>query len=77
MPEGALPECVHVTLTDAWLVNLQRFVDAVGDRVQVLQICDDLGTQESLFLSVRMFRELMSACAGLGTVARPRRRVAR
>jgi uroporphyrinogen decarboxylase len=56
------PDYVHAlydTLTDAWLVNLQRFVDAVGDRVQVLQICDDLGTQESLFLSVRMFRELM------------------
>ncbi len=56
------PDYVHAlyeTLTDAWLVNLQRFVDAVGDRVDVLQICDDLGTQESLFLSVRMFRELM------------------
>jgi uroporphyrinogen decarboxylase len=56
------PDYVHALyekLTDAWLVNLQRFVDAVGDRVQVLQICDDLGTQESLFLSVRMFRELM------------------
>lgn len=56
------PDYVHAlyeTLTDAWLINLQRFVDATGDRVQVLQICDDLGTQESLFLSVRMFRELM------------------
>lgn len=56
------PDYVHALyekLTDAWLINLQRFVDAVGDRVQIVQICDDLGTQESLFLSVRMFRELM------------------
>lgn len=56
------PDYVHglyEKLVDAWLVNLQRFMDAVGDRIQVLQICDDLGTQESLFLSVRMFRELV------------------
>lgn len=56
------PDYVHglyERLTDAWLINLQRFADAVGDRVQVVQICDDLGTQESLFLSVKMFRELM------------------
>jgi uroporphyrinogen decarboxylase len=44
-------------LASAWLQNLQRFVDAVGDRVQVLQICDDFGTQQSLFISVKMFRE--------------------
>jgi len=50
---------LYEKLVDAWLINLQRFVEAVGDRVQVLQICDDLGTQESLFLSVRMFRELV------------------
>ena len=44
-------------LVTAWLDNLQRFVQAVGDRVQVLQICDDFGTQQSLFISVKMFRE--------------------
>ena len=54
------PEYVDALLTrivDAWLENLRRFVDAVGDRVQVLQFNDDLGTQEAPFLSVRMFRE--------------------
>ena len=54
------PEYVDALLTrivDAWLENLRRFADAVGDRVQILQFNDDLGTQEAPFLSVRMFRE--------------------
>lgn len=44
-------------LTDVWLENLRRFADAVGDRVQIIQFCDDFGTQNSPFISVKMFRE--------------------
>lgn len=44
-------------VTDTWLENLAAFRDAVEDRIQVLQIADDLGTQQSLFLSVDMFRD--------------------
>lgn len=44
-------------LTEAWLENLRRFHAAVGDRVQIVQFNDDLGTQEAPFLSLRMFRE--------------------
>lgn len=44
-------------LVTVWLENLRRFVDAVGNRVQILQICDDFGTQQSPFLSTRMFRD--------------------
>ena len=44
-------------ITDAWLENLGRFADAVGDRVQILQFNDDLGTQDAPFLSPAMFRE--------------------
>lgn len=44
-------------ITDAWLENLRAFHAAVGDRVQVVQICDDFGTQHAPFLSVTMFRE--------------------
>jgi len=54
------PEYVDALLTrivDAWLENLRRFAEAVGDRVQILQFNDDLGTQDAPFLSVRMFRE--------------------
>ena len=44
-------------LVEAWLENLKRFTHAVGNRVQIVQICDDFGTQNSPFLSVQMFRE--------------------
>lgn len=43
-------------LVEAWLENLRRFADAVGNRVQILQFCDDFGTQQSLFISLDMFR---------------------
>ena len=43
-------------LVTAWLENLRRLVQAVGNRVQVLQICDDFGTQQAPFISVAMFR---------------------
>jgi uroporphyrinogen decarboxylase len=46
-------------LTDAWLENLEALHGAVGDRIQILQIADDFGTQAGPFLSVRAFRELL------------------
>jgi len=59
---GSEPEYVeelYAELVDAWLDNLKAFHAAVGDRVQVLQICDDFGTQHAPFLSTRMFRRLV------------------
>ncbi len=56
------PDYVHALyekLVDAWIENLRRFTDAVEDRVQVLQFCDDFGMQSSLLLSVAMFRRLV------------------
>lgn len=56
------PDYVHALnerLTEAWLENLRRFHEAVGDRVQILQFNDDLGTQDAPFLSLGMFRELI------------------
>lgn len=46
-------------IVDRWIENLRRFREAVGDRIQILQICDDFGTQQGPFLSVNMFRELL------------------
>ena len=37
---------LYEKLTEAWLENLRRFTAAVGDRVQILQFNDDLGTQD-------------------------------
>lgn len=50
---------LYTKLVDAWIDNLRAFHGAVGNRVQVLQICDDFGTQRAPFLSERMFRELV------------------
>jgi uroporphyrinogen decarboxylase len=47
---------LYEKLVAAWLVHLERFAEAVGDRVQILQVNDDFGTQHSLFLSVDMYR---------------------
>jgi uroporphyrinogen-III decarboxylase len=55
------PDYVHTLcdkLVDIWIANLQRFVEAVGDRVHILQFNDDFGTQSNPFMSVKMFREL-------------------
>lgn len=57
---GGEPEYVHElfdkTVT-VWVENLKRFADAAGDKVHILQITDDFGTQQSLLLSIKMFRE--------------------
>lgn len=50
---------LYERLVDAWIENLRRFTDAVGDRVDILQFNDDLGTQDAPFLSLAMFRELV------------------
>ena len=57
--EPAYVTALYRKLTAAWLENLEAFHGAVGDRVQILQICDDFGTQAAPFLSVRAFRELL------------------
>ncbi len=48
---------LYQILTDTWIENLQCFHQAVGHRLQIIQICDDFGTQRAPFLSVPMFRE--------------------
>jgi len=55
--EDEYVERLYTKLTDAWIENLEALHSRVGDRVQVLQIADDLGTQSSQFLSTDMFRE--------------------
>lgn len=50
-------DVLYAELTDAWLENLRAFHSTVGDCVQIIQICDDFGTQNAPFLSVNMFRD--------------------
>jgi uroporphyrinogen decarboxylase len=56
------PEYVHELFektVSVWMLNLKRFARAVGDKVHVVQLTDDFGTQHSLLLSIKMFRELI------------------
>lgn len=50
---------LYEKLVDVWLHNLRELHAAVGDRVHVIQICDDFGTQHAPFLSTPMFRRLL------------------
>ena len=56
------PEFTHLLLdklTEAHLYNAEKFLQAVGDYVQVIQMGDDLGTQAATQLSVPMYREFI------------------
>jgi len=57
--EADYVRALYERLVEAWLENLRRFAAAVGERVQILQFNDDLGTQDGPFLSPRLFRELI------------------
>lgn len=55
--EDEYVEELYGLLADTWIENLKKFREAVGDRVQIIQIADDLGAQRAPFLSTEMFRE--------------------
>lgn len=46
-------------LAQAHLENLSRYLEAVGDYIQVIQFSDDLGSQNSLLLSAATYREMI------------------
>lgn len=52
-------EALYEKLVVVWLHNLAELHAAVGERIQVLQFCDDFGTQHAPFLSTPMFRNLL------------------
>jgi uroporphyrinogen decarboxylase len=51
--------CLFEKTVEVWISDLKRFAQSVGGKVHVLQITDDFGTQDSLLLSVKMFREII------------------
>lgn len=44
-------------LTDAYIVMMQRYLDAVGDYVQVVQNNDDFGTQMGMMIDPEIYRK--------------------
>lgn len=45
-------------MTEMWMDNLARYLDAVGEYVQVIQFGDDLGEQQRPLISPTMYRRL-------------------
>lgn len=56
------PELVHHyfnRLTNKYMYDLERYMEAVGDYIDVVQFGDDLGMQDSPLISVEMYREMV------------------
>jgi uroporphyrinogen decarboxylase len=40
-------------------INMEHFLDQCGDMIDIIKIGDDLGTQENLMISPRMYRKML------------------
>ncbi|MCG2768468.1 MAG: uroporphyrinogen decarboxylase family protein [Chloroflexota bacterium] len=54
-----LAQALMTRLADAWLVDLARYLEAVGEYIHIIQMGDDLGTQQGPQLSPGMYRRLI------------------
>ena len=57
-----LAQALTQKLADHYLVNLPRYLDAVGDYIQIIQMGDDLGTQRGPQMSPDMYRRIIKPC---------------
>ena len=57
--QPALAEALLQRLADAACADLARYLDAVGEFIDIVQVGDDLGTQNGPQLSPRMYRRLV------------------
>ena len=57
--QPALAEALLQRLADAACADLARYLDAVGEYIDIVQVGDDLGTQNGPQLSPRMYRRLV------------------
>jgi len=56
------PELIHHylnRLTECYLSNLKRYLDAVGNYIDVIQFGDDLGMQDNTIISKRMYKNMI------------------
>lgn len=59
---AANPALIHhyfERITEAYLRDLEKYLAAVGDTIQVIQVGDDLGTQTGPQISPTMYREMI------------------
>ena len=52
-------EDLMAKMTEVHLINLEGYLQAVGDYIQIIQMGDDLGTQSSPQMSPDMYREMI------------------
>ena len=57
--EPKLAHALTQKLADHYVANLPRYLDAVGDYIQIIQMGDDLGTQRGPQLSPAMYRAII------------------
>lgn len=56
------PKLVHHyfnRLTEHWIQSLDRYIDAVGANIDIIQVGDDLGTQHGPVISPKMYCEMV------------------
>lgn len=52
-------ETIIQKISSAHLTNIKKYLDAVGDNIQIIQLNDDLGTQQAPQLSPDLYREII------------------
>ena len=57
--EPKLAHALAQKLADHYVANLPRYLDAVGQHIQIIQMGDDLGTQQGPQISPAMYRQFI------------------
>lgn len=57
--EPDLAEYYLDKMTDAYITYMERYLDAVGDYIQIVQNNDDLGSQKAMLISPEIYREFI------------------
>lgn len=58
LAEPELVEYYLDKLTDAYIIMMERYLDAVGDFVQIVQNNDDFGSQQGMLIAPELYRKL-------------------
>jgi uroporphyrinogen decarboxylase len=57
--EKELMHAYFQMITDAYLHNLKGILSRAGDQLDVIWFCDDIGTQQTLQISIPMYKEMI------------------
>lgn len=58
----AIPKYIMARLTDIYVENARRVLEAAGDRLDMVYFYDDVATQNSLMVSKKMWRDYIKPC---------------